>query len=216
MGLKAYLADKITRGYVWFARGGVVEIEEYTVEGETRRVYWFDDDSTSMLGQCSPVNTITMNKTSEKYSEKFRDYIFLHELGHTSMNTLFQIVFTPLLIGSMIAALFSLVYPLLWFFWAYVATEALVYSLLLSVLAFLVVTFPMVLIFSSLSFIDEGYAEIYALRRIGKESYLECQEERKEKSETGKITKLSRKFRYPPTWLVIKVDNHLKKLRNLF
>lgn len=214
MALLTYLIDKITRIYVWLARGGVVEVEKYSAGGEVRRVYWFDDESTNMLGQCSPVNTITMNKTSEKYSEKVRDYIFLHELGHASMNTLVQLIFTPILIWSIIIAFFSLFYPLILFLLAYSATEALGYSLFLSIISFLFVTIPMVLVFSFFSFIDEGYAEIYALRRIGEEAYSECQEEKLEKSELSRFAKLRKKFTYPPPWLVIKVNNLLMALNN--
>lgn len=203
-----WLIDKLTRLYLWLTHGKVREKEDYTAEGIARTVYWYKDENSSRAGHCTPFNTITMNKgVLEKYSENFIDYVFLHETGHSSLDPFLKLVITPLLILSIITAFLSLLHPFLWSTLIYSITGSVTYTLLNFFISSIVIVFPAVLFFTIMSFIDEGYAEYFALSRIGKENYTACHLERKQKSEAGKLRNLISRFQYPPAWLVLKFYN---------
>lgn len=203
-----WLIDKLTWLYLRLTHGKVIEKEDYSAEGVSKKIYWYRDEGSSRAGHCTPFNTITMNKGSlDKYSDRYINYVFLHEAGHSSWHPVLNLVITPLLLLSIITVFLSLFHPVFWSIFVFSATSSISFTLLNLIISILVVVVPAVLFFTIMSFIEEGHAELFALRRIGTEDYIACQEERREKSEVGRIRKVISKFQYPPAWLLAEYYN---------
>lgn len=72
-------------------RGEIVDESEYSVCGVSRTVFWFDQNS-RRAGDFSPFGTILMNRhLPEGIPEEFRDYVFLHEVGHGKVNPVLRL-----------------------------------------------------------------------------------------------------------------------------
>lgn len=200
-----WLIDKLTWLYLRPTYGKIVEKEEYSTKGVTKRIYWYNNEDSNRAGHCTPFNTIAMNRgVLEKYSDKFIDYVFLHENGHSSLHPILKLIITPLLILSIIIAFLSLIHPFWWSIIVYSATNSVSYTVLNFFVSIIVIVAPAVLFFTIMSFIDEGYAEYFALSKIGRDDYLSCHKEKEEKSEAGRLRNLISRFQYPPEWLVLK------------
>jgi len=192
----------LTKKYAEHGFGEVVDISEHAASDITKEVYWVDSDP-GMLGHCTPLNTILLNKEEfEGLSEETADSVFLHEVGHTRPGFFLRLLFYLLVIPAAFIALLS----------PFVAVSAIVavfqqtgsfYSTVLAAvggsISVALMSLPAVL----LIWIDEGYAERFTLNQVGEEKYLRASEELRQKADRGLIKRLFHLLRYPPPGVIV-------------
>lgn len=201
--LLSSLKKRLTCLYAKTGRyGKIEEVSEYSAAGISMDVYWYDSDSTR-AGHCTPLRTILMNKQPfTELSQKARDYVFLHEAGHAKMPVPLTIIMYILLIPAIIFAFLSPIAALLQLSITWLSTNSLMLtSITLLAGVFVIAVFTG--LFSLVSWFSEGYAELFALNKLGRSEYLEISEELKEYADRGLIRRTLHRIQYPPPRLVV-------------
>ncbi|SFF83723.1 hypothetical protein SAMN04488063_0473 [Halopelagius inordinatus] len=202
----------------WFTRlyartinfSGVSREELYQAHGEKRTVFWIDAEDWSAAGQCTPFGTILLNENRlSEAPENVRDYVFLHEVGHTkppALLSLASIVLrvplvllagfgVPVLIGRWLGVALS--FPTLGQFTTFTAV---------TLTTTLLITLPVIAIW----WLDEGYAELFAVSKIGAMDYQRRHEEMLEHADRNLLSCAVRWLLYPNpkfvVWLAEKLD----------
>jgi len=207
-GLLSTLKTWLTRIYSRLGFGKIEDIQSHSTHGLTETVYWFESDS-KMLGHCTPFNTILMNrKPMQKLSEDVSNYVFLHELGHTQPHFLLRMFFYLLMIPIGLFALFSPFVAIGQTVGTLIRTGSL-YLTAVNLVAGITVVLIAVIPFSVLSWIDEGYAELFYLNRVGEQEYLQVSEEISETADRSRLRRIFHKLRYPPPRFVIWVSKNI-------
>ncbi|MFB6204682.1 MAG: hypothetical protein ABEJ75_03480 [Candidatus Nanohaloarchaea archaeon] len=178
-------------------RRDLEEVEQVSYSGVEETVYWFSDDSDSAPRGKTLVNNVIAMNQGRIDSDLMEEYVFLHEYGHKTVSRFWTAVFYPLVLltaaGAMFSALALISTPLLMLQYSTVAA-------VLSVLYF----FPLAAVFTAcfglVFWADEGYAEIYALKKMGEEKARKVVEEREE--DRGVLGHAWHRLRYPPIKLV--------------
>jgi hypothetical protein len=193
----------LTRQYgrVW---GGIVEKSEYSAYGVSRTVFWFDQNS-RRVGDFSPFGTILMNRQlPEGIPEEFRDYVFLHEVGHGQVHPILRLLYLPCVLGAFLLAVASVsALPLNLLRavqWATGPASLILFagvSVTISAIAIL----PLV----GLLWVDETYAEIHAVSYLGIDRYSGIRSQIRENRDPTLLRKIRYHLQYPPIWLVLKV-----------
>jgi len=207
-GLLSTLKTWLTRIYSRLGFGKIEDIESHSAHGLTATVYWFESDSKN-LGHCTPFNTILMNKKLlRELSEDVSNYVFLHELGHTQPHFLLRIFFYVLMVPI---GLFALVSPFVAIgqtVGTLIRTGSL-YPTAINLVAGITVFLIAVIPFAVLSWIDEGYAELFYLNRAGEQEYIRVSEEISETADKSRIRSIFHKLRYLPPRLVIWISKKI-------
>lgn len=199
--------------------GKFVKKIDYNYKDFKKTVYIFSDNDSGRAGHTSPFGTILLNENLfKKYSSNVRNIVFLHEVGHTKMNIFFIILFyilaIPILLFLLVSGLVLILIPFViiiiifkfGFHLIYVLVP-IIYSVLLCILSSA--------LFLIISWIDEGYAELFALRVAGVKNYFSAINEIKSKRK--KFSILSRYFeflQYPSPKIVVWLYQRLK-LKNI-
>ena len=210
MSLLSWVAKWLTRGYArTMDLSGVSREEVYRAEEEERKVFWVDTDDLSMAGQCTPFGTILLNEDRlGDVPDEVVDYVFLHEVGHTKPPAFLVFGSYVIRLPLMLFAIFGI--PVLFFRGVAFALSVppLNQFITLSVafaLVVLLILAPVVIV----SWLDEGYAELFALSKLGEETYLRRHNQMEEHSERGVFSRVLRGFLYPRPAQVIRFSNWL-------
>lgn len=210
MQVRDCLSRRLTRLYArTITLSGVVKEEIYQSHGEERRVFWIDAEKWPMGGQYTPFGTILLNESRlSDFSEEVVDYVFLHEVGHGKPPTIVNIGSFAIRVPLMMIAVVGL--PTLFLRWLVLLVFNLSMNRLIGfsmvfLSSVLLILGPLILI----SWIDEGYAELFALSKIGKDAYRRCSREIRDKSEAGPIAKVFRRILYPYPGIVSRVADRV-------
>lgn len=201
----------------WFTRlyartldlSGITREERFSAHGEEEWVFWINTDNWRMAGQCTPFGTILLNESRLKNaSDEVVDYVFLHEVGHTKLPTVLSLGSLLIRIPLLFFALFGL--PALTVQWVIFASSGPTFNQLImfsgaTVLVAMLILVPLVVI----SWLDEGFAELFVVSKIGETSYQNRIDQLRKQSESGVFIRFLRRFLYPPPNLVVWVGNHL-------
>jgi len=188
--------------YAKYGFGNIQDTSQYSAKGVSKPVYWFDSDSKN-AGHCTPFNTILINKRPfEDLSSATRDYVFLHEVGHSKVRFPINLLEYTFLISALIFAALSPFAAITQVVTVYTATNS-AYLTLLTVVAGLTVVIGFTSLFLILSWISEGYAELYSIKKIGEKEYLRASNEIREKTDRNQIRRIIHRIRYPPPGLVV-------------
>lgn len=187
--------------YARWVLGGSVRSEVYEYGGLQRRVIWVDSDRWLMAGQ-NLFGMIFLNESKLRdRSDGVTDYIFLHEVGHSQFNALFSIFILVLrfvLTGIALLVVPALVAGLLGFLFQ-------ASSLVDAAVIFVAFAFVMLFVltpFVTVSWFDEGYAEVFAVGQLGTRQYLDCCNEIRQKSDSGRFKRAVFRLIYPPPKLI--------------
>jgi len=201
MTVSGKIRSGLTRFYAK-GRGGVTDTEEYTASGISRTVYWFHDESQRM-GDYSPIGTVLLNEqVKEDFSKDVVDYVFLHEVGHDQIGSLWRTLFWVLyllfglLFLSGVIALPSILYSAI----QYAPSTVMIPLYLVSGLG---ISVAACLPFVVVSWSDETLAELFAISKIGRDQYRAIREEAKAKSNDGILYKIKHRIQYPPESLIL-------------
>jgi Zn-dependent protease with chaperone function len=187
--------------YARLTLGTIQEVSEFSVAGVSREVYWFDSGSRKG-GHTTPFNTVTMNRQLlEDLSDSARDYVFIHEVGHSKVGFPFNVLMYALLIPTLVMAMFSPFVAAATIFDTWISTNSF-YSTITAAIAGIVIVIFFTGLFTTISWLSEGHAELYAVRKLGKEEYLQISEEIKEYADRSRIRKVRHRVKYPPPRLV--------------
>lgn len=199
--------ELLTRGYAWFGLGGVCNSEHYRSRGIEATVYWVDTDDW-IAGQYTPWGTILLNKHELRdRSESLTEFTFLHEVGHGQMPLFAKVLLTPLRFMLMVA-LIALPFAAPVYF-ARVGTTA---DLLTVIGAYVVLCVLVVGTYVTVSWIDEGYSELFVLSKIGPTNYRNCHHEARKTSDSGLLKAIWHRLTYPRPEVVLWVYNRLDRL----
>ena len=206
------LAKRLTQVYArTIDFSGVSREEVYQAHGEKQMVFWVDAEDWSAAGQCTPFGTILLNEYRlNEVPDSVRDYVFLHEVGHMkppALLTLASIVLriplvllaglgVPVLIGRWLGVVLS--FPTIGQFTTFTAA---------TLITILLITLPVIAIW----WLDEGYAELFVVSKIGSISY---QRRHKEMTKHADRTLTSRTIRwllYPNPKLVVWLAERLDR-----
>ncbi|HKL28411.1 MAG TPA: hypothetical protein VJ898_03995 [Natrialbaceae archaeon] len=204
-GLGWSLREKGTRLYARIYFGPVEAVQEYeTRTGDSIPVFWFSDDS-SMFGQATVFRTVILNRPKmSALSDRAREYVVQHELGHLQRRPVRTGVFWGLI---------GLCFALSWL--AFGILLALLRSGFSSTLA---LGFGLVLSASIVSFvlasrIEETAAELFALRRLGESEFLASKREIRTPREGSAFASLFVVLMYPSPETVVKIDRTVRRIR---
>ncbi len=189
-----------------YLHGGIVDRKDVCVEDISAPVYYVEDESWESAGQALPFNHIILNRARLADEPDFvHDYVFLHESGHKRWPWPLQIF---LLFGQfayvLILIILTIASP-----WIVIdvlsATTSgdFLLSLAGAVIAYIILVIP----FLTVTWFDEAHAEVYAISRIGRSTYLEIQEIRESKSRSLS-SKIRLRLMYPPTSLILAISRH--------
>lgn len=208
MQVGQWVAEWLTRGYARIIDlSGVSREEDYEAFGEQERVFWIDASSWPVSGQYTLFGTILLNQSKlEKAPEDVKDYIFLHEVGHSKLPTLLSLVSVLVRIPLVFFAILGIpVLVIQWIIYAFSGPpigQLMTFSAAYLLVALLVVV-PLVVVWQ----LDEAYAELYVVSKIGKEAYQRCSDKMEEYSDRGLFARLLRKLFYPSPDLVLWLAN---------
>ncbi len=204
------LSRWLTRGY---ARAldfsGVSREETYQSHNEEQKVFWIDAEDWSAAGQCTPFGTILLNEDRlSNVPDSVKDYVFLHEVGHTKTPTILSvasiilripltflaIIGVPVLIGRWLG--FALSVPELGQLTTFTVT---------TLISVLLLTIPIVLIW----WLDEGYAELFAVSKLGVATYQRRHAQMTKHTDRGVIGRTVRWLLYPNPNFVVWIAKRL-------
>lgn len=188
--------------YARWVLGGSARTEVYEYGSFQRRIIWVDSDQWPMAGQ-NLFGTIFLNESKLRdCSDDVNDYTFLHEVGHSQFHAIFSVFVFVLRFALMVVALLAL--PALAVGLLVLLIQAS--SLAAAAVIFVVVAFLMLLVLIPLvvvSWFDEGHAELFAVSKLGTQQYLECIEEIRSQSDSGRLKRAVFRIMYPPPRLVV-------------
>lgn len=189
----------LTRGYAKLTCGGIQSTEAYTAQGIEEQVYWVDTDGW-MSGQYTPLGTILLNKSRfRERSDDLNEYVFLHEIGHSRMH-----IVPNILLGliRMVAAALLISLPFSPLVYIPIVRNTSVSQLPIVALAFLVTGMLIILPHVITSWLDEGYAEYFALSILGPDEYLRRRRELRDNWKSGLLKRVWISLTYPHPKLV--------------
>jgi hypothetical protein len=195
------LKMKLATIYARWVLGGSVRSEIYEYGGLQRRVIWVDSEQWLMAGQ-NLFGMIFLNESKLRdCSDDLKDYIFLHEVGHSQFNALFSIIIFVLrlvLMGIALLAIPALAAGLLGVLFqvSSLADAAVIFVTFAFVMLFIL--FP----FVTVSWFDEGCAELFAVAHLGTLQYLDCCNEIRRESDSGRFKRALFRLIYPPPKLI--------------
>lgn len=209
-----WLADRLTRGYARLLdEDGVVDETVYGTHGETHRVYWIDADRWPIGGQYTPFGTVVLNANRlDGLSAETVDYVFLHEIGHGKRPLVATVFAYVVRIALTLVAVLGL--PVLGRQWlrsvstASSSAEAIGSSSRLSVGGLGLIAGVVIV-----SWLDEGSAEVFAVSKLGAESYRRRRQAFVDGADAGFVFRGLRRLVYPPPRLVIAVAEYLNRKR---
>lgn len=207
MQYRNWAAKWLTRGYArTLDFGGVSREDLYQTHGEERKVFWVDADDWPIGGQCTPFGTILLNESKLKDApDEVVDYVFLHEVGHSKLPSILSlgglVVRIPLMFFAILGIPFLVVRWLVFVNSGPDLTQLTMFSLA-SLLVALLILLPLIVI----SWLDEGYAELFVVSKIGETAYRRSLEKKNEHSE-GSIIGRVLSILYPPPSLVVWTAN---------
>lgn len=201
-----WLADRLTRGYARLLDSdGVVDETVYRARGEAHRVYWVDAARWPIGGQYTPFGTLVLNANRlDGLSPESVDYVFLHEVGHGQRPLVGTVAAYVVRIVVTLSALLGVPWLGRRWFRAVSTTSspaaAVEASKRFSVGGLVLLTGLVVV-----SWVDEGAAELFAVSKLGAESYRPRREEFVDGADDGVVVRSLRRLLYPPPRLVIAV-----------
>ena len=179
----------------------------YSVEDCAETVYWYETDrayfTSGLLGKNLLNGVIALNQTKlEGFSKQVQDYVFLHELGHKSVNKAWKFIFYPMITFATLGSVIS------FFLFLGVPIHAAMYqNLAVSILSIYLI-FPWFLTFTvtfiGVKWVDEAFAERFAFKKLGRNRAKEVidEVEPEERSFQGKIL---HRMLYPPRRVLLKL-----------
>jgi len=184
--------------------GKCINIINYSHKGFKKEVYIFNSDSKEGA-HTTPFNTIIMQDILFKdFSKNVRDYVFLHEVGHTQLNFLFRTILNILalpIIFSFFASLALFIYPILVFL-RYSTFEAIG-----SFIGVLLIFFISSGLFMLLSWPIELHAELFAIKNIGITRYKKAINELNKSKKKSIFSRYFHRVRYPPEKFILWVES---------
>ncbi|MFT4964320.1 MAG: Zn-dependent protease with chaperone function [Halobacteriales archaeon] len=199
------LREKGTRLYARVYFGPVEAVQEYeTGDDESIPVFLFSDDA-PVFGQATVFRTIILNETQvSRLSDRGREYVVQHELGHLQRPPFRTAVFWGLIVSCFVLSLAALTVLLTLLRSGVSSTLVLVSGLtiLSSILSFVLA-----------SRIEETAAELFALRNLGEAAFLESKREIRPASEQSVFTRLFVLLMYPRAETVVKIDEYVRRIR---
>lgn len=202
------LRKKGTRLYTRLYFEPVTAVQEYeTRENDLIPVFWFSDDS-PMFGQVTLFRTIILNEAQmAAVSDRAREYVVQHELGHLERGPIRKAVFWGLV---------GLCFALSWM--AFVGAFTLVQSgfSAMDVLVLGLVILSSLLTFVLASRIDETAAELFALRRLGKGPFLKSKREIRTPSEESVFMRAFLRLMYPRPGTVVYINESVRWVKGYF
>lgn len=205
--LRAKLSLIATRIYAR-SLGGMIGHEWFEIDGVEGRVCYVDSDRWHAAGQGLPTLSIILNEAKLKDKpNRVREYVFLHESGHKRWPFPVQLLFflaqflLALAIISVTMALPQLIVNLWW--------GATPNSLVVSFLGTILGVALMVAIPLSVTWIDEGSAELFTISKLGIENYREVREEFAGNHERGIAARVWGRVAYPPESLLLWIAERL-------
>lgn len=211
MSFLDWLATWLTRGYARTVDlSGVSDEEIYRAQGEERKVFWVNTDNWPMAGQCTPFGTILLNEDRlTEVPDDVVDYVFLHEIGHSEAPTLLSL--GGLVIRPPLFFLALLGIPMLAIYWlAFAASGPTLEQLLTFSAAYALVALFLIVPLVVIWRLDEGYAELFVVSKIGADEYLRRHEQMNEHSDRGLFGRVFRWLFYPRPNHVVRVANRLE------
>lgn len=207
-GLGWSLRDKATRLYARLYFGPVEAVQEYeTRNGDSVPVFWFSDDS-STFGQATVFRTVILNRPKmSALSDRAREYVVQHELGHLRRRPVRTGIFWGLI--GLCFALSLLAFGILLALVRSGGSPTLALGFGLG-LASSVLTFVLA------SRIEETGAELFALRRLGESEFLASKREIRTPREGSVFASLFVALMYPSPESVVKIDAGIRRLRERF
>jgi len=177
--------------------GGVVEHKEVCVDGKSALVYYVNDESWGSAGQGLSFTHMILNRAHLRDKPNFvHDFIFLHEFGHKQWPWPVQIFFDVTQVCYIIALFsFFILSPV-------IALEAVAQPTIGSSLVYLAGSGFIIVVPLVITWFDEGYAETYAISRIGYSTYLEIQKISEETSRSA-LARVRSWVMYPPKALIL-------------
>jgi hypothetical protein len=136
------------------------------------------------------------------------DYVFLHEVGHSKPSSLVHLGSFAIRVLLMGIALLGL--PMVALQWLMLALSSSVAQPFQLALAFALVSLAILAPLILISWLDEGYAEVFVVSKIGEQTYYRCHKEIRENSDSGRIARVLHRLFYPPPGIVIRVRARLK------
>lgn len=196
------IIDWLTVHYARWTHGKIIDIEEYSTDGVEDTIYWYDSDS-NRGGHCTPFNTVLMNQNPlDEVSKEVTDYVFLHESGHANQHPILRLVLYAALFPTILMAIASPFSAVAQTISVFLLTESLRLTATQGAASLIVVGLT-TSAFGLVSWIDEGYAELFALNRLGKETYLQCHQEIREHADRPIHRRIIHHVRYPfPSFIV--------------
>jgi Zn-dependent protease with chaperone function len=203
-GLGWSLREKGTRLYARVYFGPVEAVQEYeTRTGDSVPVFWFSDDS-SMFGQATVFRTVILNRSKmSALSDRAREYVVQHELGHLKRRPIGKGVFWGLLVACFVLFLQAL--------------EVLLTLLRSGFSTPLALGFGAVVLSSLLSFVlasrlEETAAELFALRQLGEAEFLASKREIRHPVGESVFERLFVALVYPNPERVVKLDRLVRRV----
>lgn len=194
--------DHISRFFVWL-HGGVVERKDVDVAGVSRTVWYVNDSDWGSAGQGTAFTHILVNLAqTEAESQLLHDYVYLHEAGHKQWHWMLQVLFT---LGQMTYLIILLI--------LLVALPSYLIGALqqptIELKAFSLLSIPIVYgilicIPLSVTWLDEGLAELFSISHLGRDAYHQVLEEKAQKDH-GIGPKIRKYVMYPPDRIVLAV-----------
>lgn len=197
--------DRFTKLFARIHYGSVESVERYGKESSEDRVYWVDSNSRA-FGQTTLVNTIILNKHRlDGLSTETKEYVYRHEQGHIHRHP----ILTFLLKLSIVVFLAGFI-PIF---------MILEYSLLTGsipttepALRLGVISLLMILSLPVAIHLDELFAELYALEKVGKQTYLNAHAEMPSERKSTLTNQALIAILYPNPETVVFVNRLLKRL----
>lgn len=202
------IATWLTRAYVrTIDRSGVSQEEVYRVQSEEKKVFWVNTDDWPMIGQCTPFGTILLNEHKlTDVPEEMVDYVFLHEIGHSKAPTLLSL--GSIIIRAPLFFLALLGIPTLLIRWLiYAASGPTLGQLATLSAAFAIVALALLVPLVAIWWLDEGYAELFVVSKIGEDEYLRRHEQMDEHADRGVFARAFRWLFYPRPSLIVRIAN---------
>ncbi len=183
--------------------GGVVERKDVEIANISNPVYYVHDSDWGSAGQGIAFTHILINLAqTEAESQLMHDYVYLHEAGHKQWSWMFQFFFT---LGQMVYLIILLILV--------VALPSYLIGTLqqptIELKAFSLLSIPIVYgilicIPLSVTWLDEGLAELFSISHLGRDTYRQVIEEKAQKNH-GISPKIRKYVMYPPDRIVLAV-----------
>lgn len=156
----------------------IIREEEYSVENIHKTVHWIDSSKSPFYGEYTLFGKILLNENRlSQVSKNGINCVFLHEVGHSRPHHLVSLCLVSLRI---------------------ILVPIIIIGLLPIPAVILIIAFMLIW------WIDEGFAELFAIKTLGEEKYLAARDELDDQRNLGKISRLIIRIVYPTNKWVFK------------